>query len=58
MWVSRGVGMAAVATSTLPVPTVCRAPPPARPALAPQFGAGAAMADQRALDILGEAYCK
>lgn len=50
--------MAAVATSTLPVPTVCRAPPPARPALAPQFGAGAAMADQRALDILGEAYCK
>jgi agmatine/peptidylarginine deiminase len=23
-----------------------------------RFGAGAAMADQRALDILGEAYCK
>lgn len=23
-----------------------------------KFGAGAAMADQRALDILGEAYCK
>lgn len=23
-----------------------------------QFGAGSAMADQRALDILGEAYCK
>lgn len=38
----------------LPSSSVCLAPP--APPL--QFGAGAAMADQRALDILGEAYCK
>lgn len=37
-------------------PTRCLLAPPAP--LFVQFGAGAAAADQRALDILGEAYCK
>ena len=51
-------------TNPLPLPWLLatRRPPPQPPTPNPrlplQFGAGAAMADQRALDILGEAYCK